>query len=681
MTKRLIFISIVLLLIISCSQNKTDLDTSNHKFDSLLTEIENTDDLRKSKLLLQEAEKNIDLKNDTNSSVKLFKVANRYFNKNLVNDYKRIVFKANSNARRHKDTASIAYSYQYLGDYYYNTVYPDSSLYYYMQAEKYYKLMDNYAMLQECYLAMSRIKTKVNDLVGSELLLTQALSLNTSNSKIKILYEAHNVLGFISNEQQDYENAIKSHLKALEIAEKNEVSYYPFAIETSLNNIGNVYQNLNDHKSAIDYFNRALNSGNLRVSHPELYATLLGNLAYSLYKLGHTYKPEQLLYESIAINDSLENVSSSIFERIKLSEIYKENQHQKAYELANTAYQLSTNTSNPYDKLIALKNLIRNFPEESKNLNSDYVSYSDSLQQNERKIKDRFARIQFETEEIERQKDSLQIQNRNLMLFFFVTIMMVILLFVIRTQRAKNRELLLVQAQQKANEEIYTLMISQQNKLEEGRIKEKKRIAQELHDGVLSRLFGARLNLDSLNRMEGPDAVQNRMNHLQELRNIEQDIREISHDLNREKFILINNFMAILNNLFEEQAASFEPELVTHIDEKIEWDLVSNTVKINSYRIIQESLQNINKYANATKVEVRMKQVKNSLHLTITDNGQGFDTDKKSKGIGLQNITSRTHECNGNLSIKSSPGKGTSIEIRMPLVEEEPKNITTEEEI
>lgn len=75
---------------------------------------------------------------------------------------------------------------------------------------------------------------------------------------------------------------------------------------------------------------------------------------------------------------------------------------------------------------------------------------------------------------------------------------------------------------------------------------------------MLGRLFGARLNLDSLNRFNDEDSVNSRFNYLAELKNIEQDIREISHDLNREKYVLINNFVAIVSNLLEEQANSFE---------------------------------------------------------------------------------------------------------------------------
>ena len=83
-------------------------------------------------------------------------------------------------------------------------------------------------------------------------------------------------------------------------------------------------------------------------------------------------------------------------------------------------------------------------------------------------------------------------------------------------------------------------MISQQSTIETGRVKEKKRVAQELHDGVLGRMFGLRINLDSLNKFDDSTAVEKRNNYLLELKNIEQDIREISHDLSREKSELIN---------------------------------------------------------------------------------------------------------------------------------------------
>ena len=241
-------------------------------------------------------------------------------------------------------------------------------------------------------------------------------------------------------------------------------------------------------------------------------------------------------------------------------------------------------------------------------------------------------------------------------------------MFFLRAQRARRRESVLKQAQQQANEEIYKLIISQQSKLNEGKIMEKNRIAKDLHDGVLGRLFGLRLNLDGLNNRNDEQAIQERIKCLEELKIIEQDIREISHELSREKFVLINNFVAIVNNLLEEHEAINKAKLTSIMDISIDWDLISNTTKINLYRILQESLQNINKYANANNVKVEFKNDnKGNLILNIADDGIGFDVSKKSGGIGMKNFVSRATESEGTAEITSSNDKGTTIRVIVPI--------------
>ena len=297
----------------------------------------------------------------------------------------------------------------------------------------------------------------------------------------------------------------------------------------------------------------------------------------------------------------------------------------------------------------------------------EYLKISDSLQIVVRNSKDRFARIQLGTDEIIQEKDALEDRNRNLLYVFVTIIILSSLLFIVRAQRARTRELLFKQAQQKANEEIFNLMISQQSIIDESRYKEKKRLAQDLHDGVLGRMFGLRLNLDSLNSSNDPDAPQKRTELLNELKTIEQDIREISHDLNREKLVLINNFVSIVHNLLEEQKSSHEAEVTYNIDTSINWDKVGNAIKINMYRILQEGLQNINKYAGAKNIKVEISGDSENVFLKIQDDGIGFDVNKKSKGIGMQNMISRTNDCQGIIDISSKKGNGTSIEITIPI--------------
>lgn len=613
--------------------------------------------------------------NDSLNRINFFKVANRYFNLNNLEQYKKTSKLIIERSNASKDTINLAKGYSYLGDYYfYRATDTDSAFYFYLKAQKMYQKLGNNVDLGGIYISMARVKANANDFLGGELMATQGLTVLRETSEKQKVYEAYNILGFISNELKDYEKALESHSKALKLVREFSLDNEMHQAATSLNNIGNVYQNQEKYKEAIANFELGLSDASLYNHRPDLYAILIDNMAYSKFKLKEYDQLPELFYEALKIRDSLNLTSSIVFSKIHLSEYYAERKDTlKAQKLANEALMLSKNSKKPGDILLALKQIVVIEPQNASLYSNEYIKINDSLQQAGRKIKDKFARIQFETDEILLQKEKLAIQNRNLVLLIIGIMMIGLLLFVIRAQRGKNRELLLKQAQQKANEDIYNLMLFQQNKIEEGRIKEKKRIAQELHDGVLGRLFGTRLNLDSLNKMEGDQAMEKRNNFLSELKNIEQDIREISHDLNREKFVLINNFVAILNNLLEEQAALFHVEVLSTIDASIKWKYINNTLKINIYRIIQEALQNTNKYAKATRIQVELKEEEGNLKLKITDNGIGFSLNKKSKGIGLQNMMTRSQECNGIFEVKSKKEKGTIITILFPI---ENKQIT-----
>ena len=339
----------------------------------------------------------------------------------------------------------------------------------------------------------------------------------------------------------------------------------------------------------------------------------------------------------------------------------------RAIQYSKQAIVGSKKSNIPIFRIASLKQAANVDKKKSAQYSDEYIRISDSLQIAERNSKDRFSRIQFETKEIIQQNDALENRNRNLLLIFAVTFILVALLFVVRAQRARTRELLLKQAQQKANEEIFNLMMSQQSIIDESRNKEKKRLAQDLHDGVLGRMFGLRLNLDSLNSSTEPDAPQKRNELLNELKTIEQDIREISHDLNREKLVLINNFVSIVHNLLEEQKSLHAAEVTYHIDTIINWDKIGNAIKINMYRILQEGLQNINKYAGAKNITVEISGDSENVFLKIQDDGIGFDVNKKSKGIGMQNMISRTHDCQGIIDITSKKDNGTTIVITIPI--------------
>ena len=89
--------------------------------------------------------------------------------------------------------------------------------------------------------------------------------------------------------------------------------------------------------------------------------------------------------------------------------------------------------------------------------------------------------------------------------------------------------------------------------------------------------------------------------------------------------------------------------------------------KLMLYRIAQEQINNITKYSKAEAVAIALKRQNGHLLFSISDNGVGFDTTKKAKGIGLKNIHSRISYYSGDVQLVSSPGNGTSLEVLLPI--------------
>jgi signal transduction histidine kinase len=92
-------------------------------------------------------------------------------------------------------------------------------------------------------------------------------------------------------------------------------------------------------------------------------------------------------------------------------------------------------------------------------------------------------------------------------------------------------------------------------------------------------------------------------------------------------------------------------------------DVLKDDLKISIYRIVQEQLNNIVKYAEASRVQILIRQDSSTIELQVIDNGKGFDLTAKRKGIGINNIINRVNAFHGNVLIESAPGKGCSLNV------------------
>jgi len=561
------------------------------------------------------------------------------------------------------DSSKLAESNWDLASFFYQQNVSDSSYFYYNKAYNLYERIGYSAQSGSVLLNMALIQKDIKDFVGSEVTAISAIKKLEPLQLNALLYNGYNLLGVLNNELKEYDKALSFHQKALSYEEKFNNSVLK---ATSFNNIGVIYRNKKNYKKSLEYFRKAISIDSIYLQNSRLFAMLLENSAYSRFKLNDTIGLENDFLYALKIRDSIDHKAGMITNHLHLGEYYlKQSDTIKALDQIQIAKSLSEEYHNYGDLLESLLFLAKIIPAKSKQYYSKYIGLNDSLQNQERLIQNKFARIRFETDEFIAQNEQLNFQKRWIILGSSGLVFIIISVFVIIIQRKKNKELVLIQQQLKSNEEIYNLLIDSQIKIEEGREMEKNRISQELHDGVSSQLYAIRLNLESLNNKSDPASLIKRERFLEVMRKLEVEIRTITHDLKMNFFSSNIGFSKILEDLVKEQEniGKFKGNII--VDEEFKWDELTSKVKINLYRIIQEALHNINKYAEAKKVEVIFIRKDENVFLTIKDDGKGFDAKTNTTGIGINNMKSRIKDLNGQFTLKTGEN-GTSIEINVP---------------
>lgn len=193
---------------------------------------------------------------------------------------------------------------------------------------------------------------------------------------------------------------------------------------------------------------------------------------------------------------------------------------------------------------------------------------------------------------------------------------------------------------------------------------ERKRIAQELHDGLGGYLMGIRLMVNRQRNEEQNEASYTLLKNIEEkLDKAVGEVRAISHNLMPDDFKR-SEFTATLkdhlNGLNENGSITFE----YFFDEKL--NTLEKSIQITSYRILSELIKNIQSHAQATAATIQIVVHPKNIIIHVEDNGIGFDIDRKRNGIGLRSIQLRIEYLKGKMNVES--GKlGTNIIIEMPV--------------
>ncbi|AOW10806.1 tetratricopeptide repeat-containing sensor histidine kinase [Flavobacterium gilvum] len=603
--------------------------------------------------------------NDSVTRNLYFKIAFKYYDLNSLDKYLKVSRKVHELAIDKNDSLHIAKSLYYLGDYYDEKAQLDSAFSYYSQSEKVYNKVNDTLNTGRTKLYKAGVLFDAGIFSESEVEGIAALKLLKKTNNTRLIYECYNLIGISLKELNNCEESLKYFdlaLKQLDQLERENYDKKKIAKSRIIcfNNIGRVYEKLKEYPEAIRFYNKGLQTKDLKLNFPKSYALLLDNLAYSKMKEGEFNGVEKLLFESLKIRDSLDIEIGVMSCKINIGEYYLfKKDTPKALSYIKEGLTLSKKIKSSPHTIQALKLLMENDFKNKNDFTAQYFKINDSLQEVERITKNKFARIAFETDQVVEKNEILSERNTYIVIGSGIIILVLVGFFVIFRLKSRNKELSLIKEQQEANEKIYQLLLKQQSETERVRKEERNRIAMELHDGIINSVFATRFNLQQLDTTE----KERKEMLVKELEKAEVEIRRISHDLSQNLLFEDKSFTEMITDLVKSQQNQSNTRFDLSLDKYIDWSSVSSASKMHIYRIIQEALQNINKYSKAKRCVIILLKTEDKITIRVWDNGIGFNPEKVKKGIGLRNMQERTEALNGELKITSEIGKGTRIEI------------------
>jgi signal transduction histidine kinase len=611
--------------------------------------------------------------NDATNRKLHFEIADKFYDFNEFDLYYKTVNHAKKLASKAKDSTNLGRAYCYIGEFYENTTKLDSAFNNFKRSEKIFIALKDTINSGRLSLYKANILYSLGVFTESEVEGVNALKLLNTTNKTRLIFEAHTSIGLSLTELSEHSKALEyfgfalNDLDKLEV-EGNSIEKINISRAVCYNNIGSVYQNKEMYLKALEYFNKALETCDLRKSKIDVYAMLLDHIAFCKMKIGDTNGVYQLIKNSFFIRDSLQSKPGLITSKIAFGQyfIFKKDTI-LGLRYVKEAYQLAKKIHSNYDILKTLKIISENDIKNKEKFTEIYFKVDDSLQKVDRETRNKFARIAYETDRIEKENVNLLVKYKTLLLSISVLFLLFLSTVLYFRLKARNRELLYNEEQNMANETIYNLILSQQLEKENAKNEERNRIAIELHDGIVNNLFTAKFGLIALQS----DDKKQKDYLISELEKTELEIRQISHDLKDNLTYADDSMQDLIIKLIDNQKNISKTIFSLTIDKSILWHLISNENKIHLYRILQECIQNINKYAQASNCFVFIFVTNSIMTLKIWDDGIGFDTTNVKKGIGLRNFKERTISLNGNIEIISKKGTGTEVIVTFEMLKEE----------
>ena len=313
---------------------------------------------------------------------------------------------------------------------------------------------------------------------------------------------------------------------------------------------------------------------------------------------------------------------------------------------------------------------IHNKLKDSLNLLNQSIAISD--------IKEKYNTLENEKQILQLEKENLLIeskrkQNLNLLIIALLTIITGSFIYILTLKNSKRKRKLAEQQKELETQKNLTLLKEQEittiNAMVDGQEKERKRIAEDLHDNLGSVLATLKLHFENLKinrekkKIDQKELFKKTENLIDEAY---LKVRRIAHAKNAG--VIANQGLLLAIQMMAEKISSADKIQIDVIHYGLDKRL-ENTLEITLFRIIQELVTNIIKHAEAKNATINISLYDKNLNIIIEDDGKGFDIKKVNlnNGMGISSIKTRIEHLNGTFKIDSTLGKGSSLILDIPV--------------
>ncbi len=542
----------------------------------------------------------------------------------------------------------------------------------------------------------------------------KSLVINLNLNDTARLIATNNALGNIYLNLSDYDSAASYYLKAAQLAEASGRLNYLGPI---YNNLGKTFTCIKDYEKAGHYLDIAFKINEKNKDYKTMVENLQ-NLASNYLLWGYPEKALSYLDSAAEIRITLDNDIetanlynnyASVYQRQEKYDLALEN-YQKAlplfrkqnytegismalknigemyiemdkYEMAqamlDSALQLATSAGYLQNRRLILQDLAFNYSYSGNFkkafeyhvmyfqlydslLNLDKLKATKELEKKYQKEKDQATILTLEKANLQK---TIQ---RNFILYIAIGSFMLMVFIVLYFRQKAVKDQIIAQQRIRHLEEEKRLMTARL--LLEGQEEERKRVAQELHDGLGVLLSATKMHFTTIRDL-GPENQPLVERATQLLEQASGDVRRISHNMMPGSLTKLGLFEAL-----EDLVDNIDGMQGIHATIEISGDMtrLPENKEIMLYRVVQEMVNNTLKHAQAKNISLKINRSANELELNYSDDGIGLDTEimlvSTSSSLGLKGIQSRIGFLGGEVKIDSSPGNGVKYMIRVPIL-------------